>query len=211
MKKAIKWLDINFEPILIMVVFIVMSCLITLQVILRFFMGSGFAWGEEISKYMFVWITFLSIPYGFRNNRQISVNFLRDKIPETARKILVLVIDVTMLVLMGIYLKGAMGNYTSAANYGDLMNSISVSMTYVYAAALVGWGLSILRIAQTIIWRVRRFKAPYELFLNFGGNYSGYLDISFMPKHLRDNEKALLSADLLEAEAHYTSSKKEAE
>lgn len=43
MKKTLKWLDINFEPLLIMVIFIAMTCLICLQVILRFFMGSGFA------------------------------------------------------------------------------------------------------------------------------------------------------------------------
>ncbi len=42
-----------------MVIFIAMTCLICLQVILRFFMGSGFAWGEEFATFMFVWLCFL--------------------------------------------------------------------------------------------------------------------------------------------------------
>ena len=144
MKKTLKWLDINFEPLLIMVIFIAMTCLICLQVILRFFMGSGFAWGEEFATFMFVWLCFLGISYAFRNNRQISVDFLRNMLSEKPRKALVLLIDVSMLVLMGLFLYGAVQNVMTAAKYNDMAASVQVSLNVCYTAAVVGYFLSMI-------------------------------------------------------------------
>ncbi len=203
MKKALKWLDINFEPLMIMVVFIIMTCLITLQVILRFGFGKGFAWGEEFSCFMFVWVTFLSIPYGFRNNRQISIDVIRNFLPEIVTKVLVLVIDVTMLVLMGIFLNGAIANVSDIAEFNDLVNSVPITLNVVYVAAVVGYGLSMVRILQTMVWRVRRFGASMEVYMNRGGVFSGANEIFFMPKHLREEELAHIAPEALEEAAKY--------
>lgn len=61
MKKFLRWLDINFEPLCMTVMFYLMSGLMVLQVILRFAFHTGFAWGEEVSRFIFVWLVFLSI------------------------------------------------------------------------------------------------------------------------------------------------------
>ena len=60
MKKFLRWLDINFEPLCMTVMFYLMSGLMVLQVILRFAFHTGFAWGEEVSRFIFVWLVFLS-------------------------------------------------------------------------------------------------------------------------------------------------------
>ena len=204
MKQTLKWLDINFEPLLIMVIFIAMTCLICLQVILRFFMGSGFAWGEEFATFMFVWLCFLGISYAFRNNRQISVDFLRNMLPEKPRKALVLLIDVSMLVLMGLFLYGAVQNVMTAAKYNDMAASVQVSLNVCYTAAVVGYFLSMIRLLQTIVWKIRHFGASYELFENRGGLYSGATKICFMPKYFRDDEEQHMNAELVEEEKKYS-------
>lgn len=61
MKKFLRWLDINFEPLCMTVMFYLMSGLMVLQVILRFAFHTGFAWGEEVSRFIFVWLVFLSL------------------------------------------------------------------------------------------------------------------------------------------------------
>lgn len=43
MKKLLRWLDINFEPLCMTVTFYLMSGLMVLQVILRFAFHTGFA------------------------------------------------------------------------------------------------------------------------------------------------------------------------
>lgn len=186
LKKLIKWLDINLEPIFIMVIFIVMTTVITVQVLKRFLFGSGFAWGEEFSIYMFVWISFVGISYAFRNNRQISVDFLRNKFPEMPRKVIVIVVELSMLILMGIFLKGAIFNVQAIAKFGDKAQSVAISLNYLYYSAVVCYSLSMVRLTQSIVWKVKRFNASYELFLNRGGLYSNVSKICFMPKSYKE-------------------------
>ena len=60
MKKLIRWLDVNFEAVLMVVFFAMMIILVTVQVILRFVFKTGFSWGEEVARILFVWMSFSS-------------------------------------------------------------------------------------------------------------------------------------------------------
>lgn len=199
-KKVIKWIDINAQPIFIMTMFLAMTCLIIIQVILRFFFGSGFAWGEEVAVYLFVWTTLVSIAYAFRNNRQINVEFLKNLLPENARKVLMIIIDISMIGVLTFFLRGSIINVATIAKYGDKAVAMPVSLNVLYASALVGWALSIVRILQTLFWKIKRFNASYELFVNFGGIYSGTNDICFTPKRFRDELELSLNPDVVREE-----------
>ena len=93
MKKFLRWLDINFEPLCMTVMFYLMSGLMVLQVILRFAFHTGFAWGEEVSRFIFVWLVFLSIPYAVRNARHISIDFIREFLPVSIKKAVMIIVD----------------------------------------------------------------------------------------------------------------------
>ncbi|RQD71492.1 MAG: TRAP transporter small permease [Tindallia sp. MSAO_Bac2] len=201
LKRCFSWLDINFEPIIIMILFLVMLSLITTQVIRRFVFGSGFAWGEEVAVILFAWIAFLGISYAFRNNRQISVDFLRNKLPEKGRKILVVVVDIVMVMLMITLLRGAITNTMSIALHGDNMQSVPVTLNVLYVSAIVGPSLSILRIIQSLVWKIKRYNASYELFLNKGGSYSGASHICFMPKSFKEELDAKCCPETIREEA----------
>lgn len=200
LKKVIKWIDINAQPIFIMIMFIAMTCLIVVQVILRFFFGSGFAWGEEVAVYLFVWTTLVSIAYAFRNNRQINVEFIKDMLPEKARRGLMILIDIAMIIVLTIFLRGSITNVVTIAKYGDMAVAMPVSLNVLYAAPLLGWSLSIVRILQTLVWKIKRFNASYELFANFGGIYSGTNDICFTPKRFHDELELNLNPDVVREE-----------
>jgi TRAP-type C4-dicarboxylate transport system permease small subunit len=200
LKKVIKWIDINAQPIFIMIMFIAMTCLIIIQVILRFFFGSGFAWGEEVAVYLFVWTTLVSISYAFRNNRQINVEFLKDLLPQKIRRVLMIIIDISMIIVLTFFLRGSITNVITIAKYGDTAVALPVTLNVLYAAAVVGWTLSIARILQTLVWKIKRFNASYELFVNFGGVYSGTNDICFTPKRFRDELESNLNPDVVREE-----------
>lgn len=199
-KKVIKWVDVNAQPIFIMTMFIAMTCLIITQVILRFFFGAGFAWGEELAAYLFVWITLVSIAYAFRNNRQINVEFLKDLLPEIVRKCLMIIIDIAMIIVLTLFLIGATKNVATIVKYGDMATAMPISLNFLYLAAVVGWALSIINLLQTLVWKIKRFNASYELFANFGGVYSGTNDICFIPKKFRDELESNLNPDVIREE-----------
>lgn len=63
MKKTLRWLDVNFEAILMVLFFSLMILLVTVQVVLRFIFKTGFSWGEEVARLLFVWMSFSSFGY----------------------------------------------------------------------------------------------------------------------------------------------------
>lgn len=200
MKKALRWLDVNFEPLCMSITFFLMAGLITIQVILRFVFQSGFPWGEEISRFIFVWLVFLSIPYAARNGRHIGIDFLRERLPETARRIIMLIIDVGSIVLFAFLLKGSIAIVQHAAEYGDNALTLSISMNWLHVAAVVGYILMEVRLLQSLIWKITHFKSSYELFRNTNGRYSHALDLFFMPASEKELEMELVDPALVQEE-----------
>ena len=86
MKKTLRWLDVNFEAILMVLFFSLMILLVTVQVVLRFIFKTGFSWGEEVARLLFVWMSFSSFGYLTRNSRHVRVGFLVGKIKESVQK-----------------------------------------------------------------------------------------------------------------------------
>ena len=208
MKKALKWLDINFEPLMMFVLFFAMTTLITVQVILRFVFKTGFAWGEEVARYLFVWLVFMSIPYAARNNRHIGLDFIRELFPEIVRKIYMVLIDVAALVMFALFLKSSVMICMHATRYGDMAQTLNASVNWMHAAAVVGYGLVLLRELQTLIWKLTHFNSSYELFRNVNGRYSGSNDVFFMPADQRAHEEEQMEAAAVEEEKARKNKKK---
>lgn len=185
MKNALKWLDVNLEPLLMAFTFYVMTALVTLQVILRFGFNSGFAWGEEISRFIFVWLCFLAAGYISRNGRHIGVDVIRELFPPLFKKIMMIIVDMLTLFVLLLFLNASIDVLKTIVLFGDKGLTANISMAWLHAAPVVGYSLMCLRTIQNLVWKFRRFMASYDLFRNDSGLYSGANDIFFMPAALR--------------------------
>ncbi|WP_067730371.1 TRAP transporter small permease [Oceanobacillus damuensis] len=65
----------------------VMVLVIIYQVFSRQILGSAPAWSEEVSRLLFVWVSFLGIAYGFREKLHIGVGVLIDRLPKNVQNI----------------------------------------------------------------------------------------------------------------------------
>lgn len=198
MKKILRWLDVNFEPLCMTITFYLMSGLMVLQVILRFAFHTGFAWGEEVSRFIFVWLVFLSIPYATRNGRHIGIDFIRELLPVPARKAVMILIDIAALGMFALFLRNALLVVEHALYYGDTAQTLSANLSVLYFAAVVGYVLIEIRTLQALIWKLRHVKCSYELFQNINGRYSGATKLFFMPAHTRAEEEALMNPETVQ-------------
>ncbi|WP_156291812.1 TRAP transporter small permease [Oceanobacillus salinisoli] len=64
-----------------------MVIVIIYQVFSRQILGSSPAWSEEVSRLLFVWVSFLGIAYGFREKLHIGVGLIVNKLPEKLQDI----------------------------------------------------------------------------------------------------------------------------
>lgn len=76
--------DSRFVRLLLVVGAILVAAIVVLtftQVILRFFFGNPQSWAEEVSRYLFVWITFLGVAIGFAKDTHIRLDALVGLLP----------------------------------------------------------------------------------------------------------------------------------
>ena len=67
-----------------------MLTIIFVQVISRYFFGHTASWSEELSRYIFVWVTFLSLPVVSRRGGHMIVGVLTERFKgEKLRKLLI--------------------------------------------------------------------------------------------------------------------------
>lgn len=170
MKKTVQWLDANFEPILMALLFFAMILLVSLQVVLRIF-GKGFNWGEEMSRLLFVWLSFISFGYLTRNNRHVRMAFARDFLPDKARRAVMLLCDLLFMVFIVFGFTAAVTVCKQATQYGDNLVTIHATANVLYAAGLVGFLLMFFRRLQTIWWKIKHFNSSFARFENANGKY----------------------------------------
>lgn len=185
-KQIFKWLDINFEPVCMTVLFYLITGLLSLQVILRFVFATGFSWGEEVARFLFVWLMYFSIAYATRNQRHIRVAFLVQRFGDKGHKVFMILGDLIFLIFSAFIFVSAIKVCQSIFKYQDMAVTINVSLNVVYGAGVVGFFLIIIRLIQSIIWKFRHFRDDMEVFENYAGVYSGADKVFFFPKEKDD-------------------------
>ncbi len=181
-KKIFKWLDINFEPTVMTVLFYAITMLITLQVILRFVFSTGFSWGEEVARFLFVWLMNFSIAYATRNQRHIKITYIINMFSVKVQKIFLILSDMVFLIFSSLIFMAAIRVCQAAIKYADMAVTIEVSLNVVYGAGVVGYALIVIRLIQTLIWKIRNFDAEMDRYENRGGSYTGADKIFFLPE-----------------------------
>lgn len=189
--KAIRWLDRNFEPFFMALTFFMTCGLIFLQVVLRFLFHSGFAWGEEIARFFFVWSVFLSVPYITKNNKHVAVSTLRDLMPDKVKKVIAILVDASVVFFAVVLLMSSIKNVQYTALYNDRATAVDISMNWLFMAPVVGYALMLIRAVQTLVRKVVRFNASFELFINASGMYSESWDIFFINAKYRTEMKGV--------------------
>jgi len=74
--KILKWLEAHFEEVLLVIITIIMIGSTSMQVFMRFVMGSSLVWSEELARYCFIWLIYIGISYGVKKQRHISVDVI---------------------------------------------------------------------------------------------------------------------------------------
>lgn len=142
--KGKKW--INHLTEFIASLFLVATVIIiTVQVFTRYFFSYTSSWSEETSLILLVWIGFLGIAVGFRDQLHISVEFLAERMPMGFQKLFgllrkLLVIGVGILfVYQGMEFTLLMANSTMPGT--KLPSSVLYAAVPVAGALMLIYGI----------------------------------------------------------------------
>ncbi|OOF50625.1 C4-dicarboxylate ABC transporter permease [Rodentibacter genomosp. 1] len=134
-----------------LVVFIlsVMSILVFLNVVLRYGFNSSISVTEEVSRYMFIWLTFLAAVLAFNENQHVNVTILTDKLSPNGRNILGIFTDSLMLYCCYLIVDGSWIQFQLNLSNLAPISGLPQGITY-FASVVAGILIGILLITRLI-------------------------------------------------------------
>lgn len=185
MKKILRWLDINFEPVFGMVFFFFMLGIILYQIFARAITGNGVPWGEEVCKMCYVWVSYIGFSFATRNSIHIEIDAVRRLLPEKVQKCLMIFTQIVMLYLFFRFFMGTLNNTTNALTRNQRMLTFDWNTAWMLVAGPIGYGLGVIRCFQTLYWKIRHFNCSMPVFVNPNGVLNGGLGNVFFDEEIR--------------------------
>jgi TRAP-type C4-dicarboxylate transport system permease small subunit len=105
------------------------------NVVLRYGFNSGITVSEELSRWLFVWMTFMGAVVAVRNRSHLGTDALTSRLPLVGRKGCYFVAHVLMLFVCGLMFRGAWVQTEINASTSSAV--MGVSMAGFYASGLV--------------------------------------------------------------------------
>ena len=136
----------------VMVVFLAaMVVMVFGNVVLRYAFNSGITMSEELSRWLFVWMTFLGSLVALRTHHHLGTDTLVSRLPVLGKKICLGLTHVLMLYLCWLMFRGSWQQ--TVINWGSTSAVMEVSMGYFYASGLFFSVLAFLFIFSDL-WRL---------------------------------------------------------
>ena len=154
--RILLWLDQYFEETITALLMSVMSVIICLQVVTRYFLETSLAWSEELARYMFIWMIYTGISCGVKKRKHICVDALYNLLPVgKGRMLLAYVGDALFLFFTLFVLNRGVEVFLRIVASGQHSPACELPMWVVYGALPFGMALSSFRLLQGMC---RRYK-----------------------------------------------------
>ena len=148
--KVLKWLDKNFEEMLMSAALWVIVIIMGFQVIMRYVFKDSLVWSEEVSRYLFVWLVFIGMSYGIKNGTHMRIDMLEHFVPKL-KKPLGILADACFLFFAAYMIGPGISVIKSIEASGQISPASGVSMTIVYISLLIGFVLVTFRVIQKYV------------------------------------------------------------
>jgi TRAP-type C4-dicarboxylate transport system permease small subunit len=132
-----RWIDGTCRGIEAVIAFMlaVMVVLVFGNVVLRYGFNSGITVSEEISRWLFIWMTFLGAIVALREHGHLGVDMLVQRLPRAGKKACLLAGHVVMLYIVFLLFQGSVAQ--ARINWDVSAPTTGFSMAIVYASGIV--------------------------------------------------------------------------
>jgi TRAP-type C4-dicarboxylate transport system permease small subunit len=113
----------------------IMVVLVFTNVVLRYALNTGITVSEELSRWLFVWLTFLGALVAMREHGHLGVDMLVKRLPPAGKKACIILSQVLMLYVCWLFLQGSWQQ--TQINMGVTAPASGLSVALFYGIGLV--------------------------------------------------------------------------
>ena len=149
----------------LMVVFLALMVLLVFgNVVMRYGFNSGFTLSEELSRWLFVWMTFLGAVVALNERAHLGTDTLVSRLPVKGKRVCLGLSYVLMLYICWLVFQGSWEQ--TRVNLTSTSAVMEVSMAYFYATGLVFAVLGSLVLLSSL-WRLLSGQVPDSELVGF--------------------------------------------
>ncbi|MBY7144519.1 TRAP transporter small permease [Virgibacillus sp. NKC19-3] len=153
--KLKKLIDVEIEKWLLIISFIFLILLVLVQVLARYIFSVPVGWNAELSRYLLIWITWISASYAIRMREHIRITLLVDRFSPKGKKITELfVIFVWSAFAFAMAFVGT-EVVLSTQMLGQQTSSLGIPMWIVYIIIPLSGVLMIIRLVQQVYFIIK--------------------------------------------------------
>ena len=98
-QKVYKYVVLATQGFLVLIVG-AMTTIVIVEVVLRYGFNTGFSWSEELSRFLFIAITFIGASEALRKGQHASVSVFIDMLPNNVREKINFIVYIFMLLFL---------------------------------------------------------------------------------------------------------------
>ncbi len=160
-KGVVAWLDENFEKIFLIIGLLAIIFFISFQTFYRYVItafsdSAGAAvWTEELSRFIFIWISYMALPIAIKTRSSIRVDILYDKLSERWQQASWIVVDVCFLILTLVIMWAGFEHIGNLLRHPQYTTAMNIPYLVPYAILPIGFGLKTLRLLQMLYKQIK--------------------------------------------------------
>lgn len=122
----------------------IMVVLVFGNVVLRYTANSGITVSEELSRWLFVWLTFMGAVVALREHGHLGTDVLVSRLPAAGKKVCLVLAQISMLYVSWLLLKGSWAQMLINADTEAPVTGASVGIFYASGVLMGGSAIAIL-------------------------------------------------------------------
>lgn len=150
----LKWLDKNFELMILAILLAVMSVLSFANVIMRYGFHNALNWSDEVCCYCLALSAFVSLPCAIRMGTTIKVDTFTTLLPVPVQKWLEIICSAGMVIFLGWLFTGSLKITANAAAVNQASPALGIPIARLYTLMAAAIALAIFRYLQFIYRKI---------------------------------------------------------
>lgn len=105
------------------------------NVLLRYFFNSGWTWAEELSRFLFVWVTFIGAIRAMKENKHLGFSSLIKRMPLTVQKGFLVISNIMLMYVLYLLFMGTWDMTILGLN--NVAAATNIPMAFMFGVGLI--------------------------------------------------------------------------
>ncbi|MBO6509716.1 MAG: TRAP transporter small permease [Roseibium sp.] len=158
MSKILSNINRNGERWLLLVFYVMLVLTMFVEVVRREVFAYSSIWGEEIVRYSFIYLAWIGAAAAVKERGHIRIDVLMQYVGPRVKAFLYVFGDIVMFAVSVVAFYWSLETVLVSAKFGSVTHGLRISQVWFLMAVPFGFGLVLLRLAQSFIRDLRDLR-----------------------------------------------------